>query len=504
MIAGQVGNKFIRASLVEHLEKCLNKTLGELDVAKEFNCVVGMRKKTGIAGDVIEYSVLGLPKKWEGRTKQEPDIEVDGVRFEVKTTGLRRSKQNADSFEAKEPVSITAVSPQTIAGEEYHSSLFWHKVAHLLFLYYVYDSRTVVPPSGYARFPLVSYQFHDYRDFSIEEQKTIENDWRIVRDFIAHLQRCYSDYESQYPRISYELRPKLMLLDTAPKWPHNPRFRFKKSFVTTIYLRHAASQEQKEVLTRRHGGYESIQDIVDECSDIVNQYKGKTVEWLCHHFGIVPTKELKSIAEPIIVKMFRGTRKKMNDVDLFSKVGIVGKSIVFTEDNGRTEDAKFFTIDFGEIMDDTLSFENSQFYEYFSTHKILFAIFEEPNKKASLLENRFRGFSLITLNEDFIQMNVRPVWEKVRHLVLSKELVDVPICYTKGPNKGEQIVNKNGVFRSAPNFPKAADGDVFVRGTGNDSSDKREVVNGIRMYYQQVWIRGEYLSRLVAQSPQIT
>ena len=155
-------------------------------------------------------------------------------------------------------------------------------------------------------------------------------------------------------------------------------------------------------------------------------------------------------------------------------------------------------------MDDTLSFENSQFYEYFSTHKILFAIFEEPNKKASLLENRFRGFSLITLNEDFIQMNVRPVWEKVRHLVLSKELVDVPICYTKGPNKGEQIVNKNGVFRSAPNFPKAADGDVFVRGTGNDSSDKREVVNGIRMYYQQVWIRGEYLSRLVAQSPQIT
>ena len=502
MIEGQVDNKFVRFSLVEHLENCLNKTLGELDIAKECNCVAGMRKKTGIAGDVIEYSVLCLPKKWKGRTKQEPDIEVDGVRYEVKTTGLRRCKHNDASFEAKEPVSITAVSPQNIAREEYHSSMFWHKIAHLLFLYYVYDSRTVVPPSGYAKFPLVSYQFHEYGDFSIEEQKTIENDWRIVRDFVALLQSRYSDYESQYPRISYELRPKLMLLDTAPKWPHNPRFRFKKSFVTTIYLRHAA-KKQKEVLTRRQGGYERIQDIVDECSNIINQYKGKSVKWLCHHFGIVPTKELKSIAEPIIVKMFHGTRKKMSDVDLFSKVGIVGKSIVFTKDNGRTEDTKFFTIDFGEIMDEGISFEDSQFYEYFSTHKILFVIFEEPNREASLLENKFQGFSLITLDEDFIQTNVRPVWEKVRHLVLNNKLVDVPICYKKGPNKGKQIVNKNGKLRSAPNFPKSGDGDVFVRGTGNDSKDKREVVNGIRMYYQQVWIRGEYLSRLVAQSHQI-
>ena len=193
----------------------------------------------------------------------------------------------------------------------------------------------------------------------------------------------------------------------------------------------------------------------------------------------------------------------MNDIDLFSKVGIVGKSIVFTKSGGRTEDSKFFTIDFSEIMDVNIPFEESQFYEYFSTHKILFAIFEEPTQEAPLLKNKFLGFSLITLDEDFIQANVRPVWERVRHLVLSKELVDVPICYTSGPNKGKQKVNKNGELSSAPNFPKSAEGIVFVRGTGTDSKDKKEVVNGIRMYYQQVWIKGSYLSALVAQSPQI-
>ncbi len=40
---------------------------------------------------------------------------------------------------------------------------------------------------------------------------------------------------------------------------------------------------------------------------------------------------------------------------------------------------------------------------------------------------------------------------------------------------------------------------MFVRGTGVDSSDKRECVNGIKMYYQQVWLKGSYLAELVNQ-----
>ena len=507
MIEGQNGRSFALAPLREHLERCLGKTLGELDVSHEFRSVANVKKRTGIAGDVVEYSILLLPKK--GHSEPEPDIKIDGIGHEVKTTGLKRDKASS-GLEAKEPVTITAVSPEKIVGEEYRSSTFWHKVEHLLFLYYFYDySKAVEPgkpvsPSGYAEFPLLEYQFHEYGDFSEEEQRTLENDWRIVRDFVAFLQAKYLNYKREYPRISYELRSRLMLLDTAPKWPRNPRFRFKKSFVTTIYLRHVGdTKKQKEVLKRAHGGYERVQDIVDECTSIVRRYKGKTVGWLCKRYGITASKGLKSIAEPIIVGMFGGTRKKMNDIDLFSKVGIVGKNIVLTKNGGRTEDTKFFTIDFAEIAEKDLKFEDSQFYEYFSTHKVLFAIFEEPSQKAPLRENKFLGFSLISWDENFIQQNVGPVWKRVRHLVLDKKLVDVPICYTSGLRKGEQRVNKNGELSSVPNFPKSSEGLVFVRGTGSDSKDKREVVNGIRMYSQQVWIKGSYLSDLVAHSPQI-
>ena len=507
MIEGQNGRSFALAPLREHLERCLGKTLGELDVSHEFRSVANVKKRTGIAGDVVEYSILLLPKK--GHSEPEPDIKIDGIGYEVKTTGLKRDKASS-GLVAKEPVTITAVSPEKIVGEEYHSSAFWHKTAHLLFFYYFYDqSKAIepgkpVPPSGYAGFTLLEYQFHEYNDFTEEEQRTLENDWRIVRDFIAFLQANYSNYKCEYPRISYELRPKMMLLDTAPKWPEKPRFRFKRSFVNTIYLRHVEDpKKQKEVLRRAHGGYESVQDIVDECKNIVRNYKGKTVGWLCKRFGITASKGLKSVTEPIIVGMFGGTRKKMNDIDLFSKVGIIGKSIVLTKRGGRTEDTKFFTIDFDEIAEKGLKFEESQFYEYFATHKVLFAIFEEPSQNAPLQENKFLGFSLISWDENFIQDDVLRVWKRVRYLVVNKKLVDVPICYTSGPRKGEQIVNRNGELRSVPNLPKSSEGIVFVRGTGLDSKDKREVVNGIRMYSQQVWIKGSYLSELVARSPQI-
>jgi hypothetical protein len=42
-------------------------------------------------------------------------------------------------------------------------------------------------------------------------------------------------------------------------------------------------------------------------------------------------------------------------------------------------------------------------------------------------------------------------------------------------------------------------GVVFVRGTGVDSFDKRECVNGVRMYSQQVWFKGSYFAERVNQ-----
>lgn len=56
-----------------------------------------------------------------------------------------------------------------------------------------------------------------------------------------------------------------------------------------------------------------------------------------------------------------------------------------------------------------------------------------------------------------------------------------------------RVTPKTGIPMTAPNWPKSRDGVLFVRGTGTDANDKPVTVNGVRMYRQNVWIKGKEL-----------
>lgn len=107
--------KFTKEQVYNLLEGAKGKTLGEVDKSHQFARTLESTKITGIAGDVIEQSVFGYKKD----SKQECDIEIDGVLTEVKTTGVRvpkRDQKNANGktgeaynvyLGAKEGISIT-------------------------------------------------------------------------------------------------------------------------------------------------------------------------------------------------------------------------------------------------------------------------------------------------------------------------------------------------------------------------------------------------------------
>lgn len=61
------------------LECCKDKTLGQLDRFNVFHRAINNPKITGIAGDVVEQSILGM----KANTKQKPDLLVDGVEIEL-------------------------------------------------------------------------------------------------------------------------------------------------------------------------------------------------------------------------------------------------------------------------------------------------------------------------------------------------------------------------------------------------------------------------------------
>lgn len=485
-------HSYTKDYVVNLLSNCLDKTLGELDVKKVFDKTITKPKITGIAGDVVEQSIFG----YGANSSSEADLMIDGEEVELKTTGIRYSKKEKGLYEGKEPVSITAVKPHKIVKEDdFFDSGFWHKTAKILFVFYLYDSCTKVTASGYSNFPIKGYLFNT---FSEEDKAILQSDWEIIRNFIRYLQENYKDYESQYPRISSELRSKLMYLDTAPKWPNKPRFRLKRSVITGIVQDYFAGKKLEQLPEK----YSKFSDIDAKCKSITQNLSGKTILQLGEIFEITDTvsktKEVKSIAEMLIVRMFGGNAASMQGISVFSNVGLIGKSIVITKAGGRTEDTKLVPIDFDEIQNEDLQFEDSSIYDFFASHQLMCIIFEEPSTEAKLAENKFIGFKRISFSDEFIQEKVKPLWDEIRDLVLNGKLEDV-IEYDKKTNLPK--INKTGVVRSAPNFPKSKDHDLFVRGTSGDSTQKRLEINSIKMYRQDVWIKGTYITKWLASEP---
>ncbi len=475
------GHFFRREELEKKLDNVLNKTLGEVDVNHVFNKTITNPKVTGIAGDVIEQSVLGFPSD----NLQRPDLNVDGIDTELKTTGIRLSKKEENKYEAKEPMSITAVSPNQIIFEQFPTSKFWHKLEHMLLVYYHYASAKTVKAAEYADFYIRGYEFHEFDEV---DEARLKNDWEMVRDFIIEIHNTYDIPENQYTRLSSELRDRLVYIDTAPKWPNPPRFRLKRHVVTNIVQKHFG--DKLEQLSGRYNGYK---DIDNKCHSITMQDADKTVENLIVKYGI-KVKDIKklskSINEAIIVKMFGGQSKKLNQIEMFSKFGIIGKSVTMTVEGNRTEDTKLFAIDFEEWSDSDIAFEESSIYDYFANHQFLCMLFEEPSIDAPLCYNKFIGFKRFSFSEEFIQNDVRKIWEEVRSLVLENRLIETVLL----SKEGKPIINKKtGTIKTSINFPKSKENIVFVRGGGLDSSVKTEEVNGIKMYKQYVWIKGSYI-----------
>ena len=213
--------KFKRSKIEieKKLKSCIDKKLGEIDTNHAFDKTKGHPKVTGIAGDVIEKSILNYPSN----SDQEPDLIVDGIPTEVKTTGIKYSRKKSKSgrkFEAKEPMSITAVSPNKIVKENFDDSNFWHKLNHMLLVYYLYDSKTTVKSWEYKNFPIKGFEFHE---FSKTDKAILKNDWKKVQKFISNAQKNKSNPESDYPNLGSALRKDLLYIDTPPKWPKNQR-----------------------------------------------------------------------------------------------------------------------------------------------------------------------------------------------------------------------------------------------------------------------------------------
>lgn len=472
-----------REEVEKSLTSIIGKTLLQADVVGLFKRHEGCDKMKGIAGDIIEESVLHCKKD----SKQEPDILVDDVLTELKTTGMIKPKKKDSPYvyECKEPVSITAVSIPVIVNEEFETSNFWHKLAHMLWVYYWYKSPVTVNLDGYKDFPILGFQFYEFND---GDKRLLKQDWSLVRDFLIVIHRDYNtqeEREKQYPRLSYELRSQLMLIDTAPKFPNNPRFRLKRSYATVIADKYF-SQKHFEKLDESISKYA---DIDSKCQWMTEKYKGKTFKQIANELNVDINLGIKNFAESAVVKMFGGNASKLNDIEDFAKIGLIAKSVPLNANGKGKEDMKLFLPNLIEWTKES-DFEESAIYDYFAGHHFIFIIYRHKDNDVV-----FEGFKRIFFNENFIVEQVKQTWEDVRELITSNSLK----IERNVDSNGNFIVNKSGTIKESPNFPKSSTHRVFIRGGASKTLDnfKTLEINGLKMLPQYVWLSKHTVQELI-------
>lgn len=498
--------KYTKAFIYELLEGVKGKTLGEVDKSNQFARTQKSEKITGIPGDVIEQSVFGYARD----SKQECDIEIDGILTELKTTGVRIPKsdlnkargKSGDEYNillgAKEGISITGVTFEPDIQTDFITSHFWEKSEHLLLVFYEYKSYDVVPASEYARFPIVDYC---YNTFSDEERGQLQNDWEIVRNYIQDIYAKYPTREERNENLqgfTHVLRPNLLLIELVPGFKRKstgsfqkPRYRLKQTFIDYIVRGHFDKSRQQTEIKLQESFY-SFSQLDARCHAITKKYKGMNFEQFKELFDIDTEISTKDFGAKCVLKMFGANCNRLNQISDFTKAGIIAKTITITPNGQRTEDMKLRRIDFEEWADRNVDFEDSELYTYFCEHSFLCPVFCEHDKTDDS-KTTFEGFKRFAFDENFIEKEVKRTWDDSRALIHQNKL-EWEYLYDKQGNKRR---NKNGSYMGAPNFPKSSEYKVFFRGGADISTDetRTEVVNGIKMLPQFFWLKGAYIAQ---------
>ena len=473
---------FTKARIDEILNKAKGLTLGEVDslglIDKAMIANPGKVQK-GIAGDVIELSVLGCKKR---DSNQAPDVLVDNILTELKTTGVIQGKKT-NVFKAKEPITITNISA-AITKESFETSPFFHKLEHLLFVFYHYNcTETAKCSADYKLFPIMGHMFWQVPSDSLEKLK---KDWQVIKEFAKH--HSFMDIAERH-----EMKKELMYIDYSS--PLQPRFRLKQAFATTIvetFLKATSLESLPQEIS-------TFNAFDKKCRAFSQMYGGKSLGEISKSLGVSISG--KDQCQRLVIRMFGGQAKSINQIKDFKELGIVAKTLVLTSSGKRTEDMKMFNVDFQEWLNPSTVFSEeldgdnaliggySEVQPYFNESQFLFIVFQEPyipepGKKIPLNECIFKGFKRYNFKEDFINTDVYRTWVDSRDLVFNKTLKEVG---------------------GAPTFPKSKGNLVFFRGSGRDSKDKKAYLSNwgidFKMYSQWIWVKGQYIVDELSEIP---
>jgi DNA mismatch repair protein MutH len=418
-------------SIIEFAKQLKNQTLRQAcgsEIEKH-----GYKGK-GNFGQILEKFYFG----YEPNSDAEPDFKEAGI--ELKSSPLKTLK-NGD-FRSKERLVLNIINYLEVHKEEFETSSFWKKNAHLLLVFYLHD----------RDLDLLDYliKLVDGWQYPNEDLKIIKQDWEFInqkiKDGKAHE---LSEGDTFYLGACTKGSTALKSFRNQPfndEQAKQRAYSLKQGYVNHIIANIAQEEtavygkiiEQPEILDK----VRSIEEIV-----ILkfHSFYGKSAEQIEKELGLELNQNAKNYFANLtnaILGLQLGQK-----IEEFEKADIEVKTIRLKENDLPKEDISFPTFEFQELVE--TDWEDSDFKNILES-KFFFVFYQFEGENLILRKVKFWNMPYSNILE------AKNVWQEMVKTVsngkIVKEVTDKGVRKTYFPKK-----TGNRISHVRPHARNAAD-----------------------------------------------
>jgi len=419
-------------------------------------------KGKGNFGQILEKFYFG----YKPNSDAEPDFLEAGL--ELKSSPLKTLK-NGD-FRSKERLVLNIINYLEVHEENFETSSFWKKNAHLLLVFYLHD----------RDLDLLDYliKLVEGWQYPKEDLKIIKQDWEFINQKIkkgkAHE---LSEGDTFYLGACTKGSTAIKSFRDQPFNEEKAKQRaysLKQGYVNHIIANIAKEEtavygkiiEQPEILEK----VRSIEEIV------VSKFRpfyGKYAEKIEQELGLKLNKNAKSYFSNLTNAMLG--LKLGQKIEEFEKADIQVKTIRLKENNLPKEDISFPTFKYQELIE--IDWEDSDFKNILES-KFFFVFYQFEEEKLILRKVKFWNMPYYDILE------AKNVWKEMVETVSNGKIV--------------KEVTKNGIRKTY--FPKKTENKVsHVRPHARNAADTyalpvKDKITGLTAYTKHCfWLNASYV-----------
>jgi len=419
-------------------------------------------KGKGNFGQILEKFYFG----YEPNSDAEPDFLEAGI--ELKSSPLKALKNG--EFRSKERLVLNIINYLQVHKEDFETSSFWKKNAHLLLVFYLHDKDLDL--LGY------SIKLVDVWEYPKEDLKIIKRDWEFINQKIkegkAHeLSEGDTFYLGACTKGSTALK-------SYRDQPFNEEQAKQRAYsLKQGYVNHIIANIAQEE-TAVYGRIIDTPEILDEVRSIeevviskFHAFYGKSAKQIEHELGLELNQNAKSYFANLtnaILGLELGQK-----IEEFEKADIRVKTIRLKENNLPKEDISFPTFEYQELV--KMDWEDSDFKNILES-KFFFVFYQFEGENLILRKVKFWNMS----HSDILE--AKNVWEEMVKTVSNGEIV--------------KEVTSKGIRKSY--FPKKTENRIsHVRPHARNADDTYELpvadkFTGLTKYTKHCfWLNASYV-----------